>query len=360
MKIKTIKAIDEAVGGVLAACLPPARKKATAIDPRSILVIRPGGIGDAILLAPALLALKGRFPDARITVLAEQRNAAALELCPAVDRILLYHRKEDLWEAVSGGYHVVIDSEQWHRLSAVVVRLIGAPLSIGFATNRRSRLFSHPIGYSHDDYEMTSFFNLLSPLGIAPSAVPVPFLTVPEEASRRVEGLLPPSHFAVIFPGASIAERKWGADRFRQLAARLTLHGLPVVVVGGEEDAEEGHFIVRGCGGVNLVGETSLLETAAVIARSALLISGDSGLLHIGVGLGIPTVSLFGPGIEAKWGPKGEGHRVLNLKLPCSPCTRFGTTPPCPDKARCLSEIAVSDVVAAACELLERYRSPDR
>ena len=105
-------------------------------------------------------------------------------------------------------------------------------------------------------------------------------------------------------------------------------------------------------GGLNLAGSTTLTETAAVIARSALLLSGDSGVLHIAVGLGVPTVSLFGPGIEAKWGPKGEGDIVLNQRLPCSPCTRFGTTPSCPIGARCLSEITPEQVAGAIGRLL--------
>ena len=175
--------------------------------------------------------------------------------------------------------------------------------------------------------------------------------------ARRAEQFLTPvaaRPFVVIFPGASIAERRWGGVRFQQVAQHLALFGYAVVVVGGGNDAAEGEVIVRACGGLNLAGKTSLVETAAVLARSALLISGDSGVLHIAVGLGIPTVSLFGPGIEAKWGPTGEGDVVLNRHLACSPCTRFGTTPSCPDGARCLSEITPEEVVRAARELLSK------
>jgi ADP-heptose:LPS heptosyltransferase len=113
---------------------------------------------------------------------------------------------------------------------------------------------------------------------------------------------------------------------------------------------------VRGGGGLNLAGRTTLAETGAVVARSALLVSGDSGVLHLAVGLGIPTVSLFGPGIAAKWGPKGEGDVAVNHRLPCSPCTRFGTTPPCPVQARCLSEITVTEVTVAVTGLFNRSK----
>jgi len=353
--IVLLKLIDRMVGGTTTALLPaPAR--GTLAEPRRILVIRPGGMGDAVLLIPALLALRDRFPAAKITLLAERRNAAAFSLCPAVDRVLLYEKAGDLVSAVRGGFDVVIDTEQWHRLSAVVVRLVRAPVSVGFASNSRSRLFSHPVSYRHEDYEVESFFALLEPLGVESAArKPGPFLFLPDAVVQRAGELLAPlggKRFVALFPGASIAERRWGAERFRGVAGELAGRGIPVVVVGGECDAAEAGGVLQGLGGLNLAGRTTLAETAAVIAQSALLLSGDSGVLHLAVGLGIPTVSLFGPGIEAKWGPKGERHLVLNKQLPCSPCTRFGTTPPCPIKARCLSEITVAEVVTAVEKLL--------
>lgn len=348
--------LEAAVGRLLAAVLPPPRR-GTLPDPRRILVIRPGGVGASVLLIPALLALREKFPAAEITVLAGKRNASAFQLCPAVDHLLLCDAAEDLWRALRGGYDLVIDTEQWRRLSAVVTRL-SAPVSIGFATNNRKRLFTHQVPYSHEEYEMLSFFHLLAPLGIVPpEKIPAPFLTVPAEAAAAAEALLAKVYgrpFAVIFPGASSPERSWGHQRFREVAQRLALMGLQVVVVGGAGDEDQGDFIVRPCGGVNLAGKTTLAETAAVIARSVLLLSGESGLLQIGVGLGIPTVSLFGPGIDAKWGGKGEGDVVVNRRLECAPCTRFGATPLCRSEVRCLSEITPQEVVQAIDKLLSK------
>ena len=355
-RIRLLKWLDRVLGGVVATCLPPAPPCAVTA-PRRILLIRPGGIGDAVLLVPAILALRQRFPGAEISVLAEVRNGSAFSLCPAVDRLLLYDTPAGLAAALRGGFDLVIDTEQWHRLSAVVARLTRAPFSVGYSTNGRKRLFAHQIAYSHDDYELLSFFNLLAPLGITPPEAPgIPFLSVPAAAAARADALLAPipGRFVALFTGASIAERRWGAGRFRKVAEHLAAVGIPVVVVGGAGDAVDGEGVVRGVGGLNLAGSTSLAETAAVIARSALLLSGDSGVLHIAVGLGVPTVSLFGPGIEAKWGPRGEGDLVLNRRFACAPCTRFGTTPPCPIKARCLSEITVEEVVAAVQVVLDR------
>lgn len=362
MKIAFLKWVDSVVGGLVAGILPAAGRGERVV-PRRILLIRPGGIGDAVLLVPAILALKERFPESEITVLAERRNGQAFALCPALHRLLLYDSPADLWRAIRGDFDLVIDTEQWHRLSAVVARLTGAPFSIGFASNDRKRLFSHGVAYSHDDYEASSFFNLLAPMGMEPPAcLQVPFLAIPPAAAARAETLIAPlegERFVTIFPGASVPERRWGADRFKDVAQQLAQGGLPAVVVGGAADRADGEVIAGGSDSLNLAGRTSLAESAALIARSRLLISGDSGILHVAVGLGVPTVSLFGPGIEAKWGPKGEGDRIVNLKLPCSPCTRFGTTPPCPYNVRCLSEITAAQVVAAANELLFPPAKPD-
>jgi ADP-heptose:LPS heptosyltransferase len=218
-------------------------------------------------------------------------------------------------------------------------------------------MFTRPIPYSHDDYEAVSFAHLLKPLGIEAGGVEMgtPFLSVPDDVSRKAAGLLEMLHdqtFVTIFPGASIAERRWGADRFRRVAEMLSIFGIKTVVVGGKEDRQQGKVITAGGLGLNLAGMTMLSESAAVIQKSSLLLSGDSGVLHIAVGLGVPTVSLFGPGRAKKWAPQGDRHIVINKRLPCSPCTTFGTTPPCPINAQCMRDISVDEVANTVTMLL--------
>jgi ADP-heptose:LPS heptosyltransferase len=233
--------------------------------------------------------------------------------------------------------------------------LTRAGISVGYATNERKKVFTHPVRYDHDDYEADSFMHLLEPLGITESTeIKFPFLVVPVAARKKAElllGDLVNEEFLVIFPGASIPERRWGVDKFREVAERLSNEGYPVVVVGGSGDEADGEKIVNGKHGINLAGKCSLTETAAVIEQCAVLLSGDSGVLHIGVGLNKPTVSLFGPGIAKKWAPRGEKHVVINKNLPCSPCTKFGYTPRCPIKAKCLADISVEEVAEAVLRL---------
>lgn len=355
LKVRLLKFLDRVIGTPIVKILPkPAGGRSG--EPRSLLFIRPGGIGDAVLLIPAIRAVRQRYPQCEITVLAEKRNSEVFALCRDVGRTFRYDNVRELAAALRVQYDVVVDTEQWHRLSAAIARLACSPASVGFASNGRARMFTHPVPYSHDEYEAASFVSLLGPLGIfGAGGMAAPFLHVPETAAAAADaklGGLAGKPFVCIFPGASIPERRWGAGKFHELARRLSRAGYPVVALGGRGDMEAGDAIISGGAGLNLAGRTSMAETGAVLARSLLLVTGDSGILHVAVGFGVPTVSLFGPGIEKKWAPREGDNIVLNRRLPCSPCTRFGYTPRCPIGARCLADIGVDEVENAAKRLL--------
>lgn len=350
-----LKSFDKTVGRLLFTIFPPSSVNAPdAIS--KILIIRPGGIGDAVLLASAINFLKKNYPDCHITILAERRNVGVFQLIPCVAKVLCYDHPLEFIQALCDRYDVVIDTEQWHHLSAAVARLVRAPVKIGFDTNERRRMFTHGIRYDQSAYEADNFHALLKPLGTDYQRDnEITFLSLPLQSLFRVNKLL--QHFSeelfvVIFPGASIPEKRWGVDQFRRVVEMLSIFGIKTVVVGGKEDRQQGEIIAGGGMALNLVGLTSLSETAAVIQKSSLLISGDSGVLHIAVGLGVPTVSLFGPGNVKKWAPQGERDIVINKELQCSPCTTFGNTPPCLNDNRCMQDITVDEVVNAVTMLL--------
>ena len=93
-----------------------------------------------------------------------------------------------------------------------------------------------------------------------------------------------------------------------------------------------------------------------MLSRCQLLIGTDAGLMHLAYGVGTPVVALFGAGIEAKWAPRGQRARIINRRVPCSPCTRFGYTPRCPYQVRCLTEISAEEVRQAAQSILDAAR----
>jgi len=237
MKITTLKFLDSLIGTPLvhaARLLVPTRKNLSEVE--RILLIRPGGIGDAVLLIPAIKAIKQKYPEAQIDVLGEKRNCGIFSLCPEIRDVYLYDRPKDLWKAIRNGYDVVIDTEQWHRMSAVVGRLTKAPVSIGYSTNERSRFFTHQIPYSHDDYEAESFIHLIEPVaGTVYFEPDKPFLSVPSGLTDKVSShliQLPGRKIVAIFPGGSIPERRWEVERFRQVALMLVKEGYGVVAAG--------------------------------------------------------------------------------------------------------------------------------
>lgn len=355
--IRFLKFIDWHVGRRICRLLPSAASIPPQSRIRSLLVIRPGGIGDAVLLISMIRALLKEFPNCRIDILAEKRNAAAFSLSPAYHTIYRYDTLSGLFLVLRNRYDAVIDTEQWYRFSAVVARLVRAPVKIGFGTNERGRMFSHDICYEQDAYEADNFLALLKPLGgECQRDDSAPSLKLPPESLAKADLLLlqlAPEPFVVLFPGSSIPEKRWGAERFCSVARQLEEEGYRVVVVGGQGDRADGEKIA-GTAGLNLAGITTLTETAAVIARSGMVICGDSGVLHIAAGLGISTVSLFGPSCERKWAPMGRGHAALNSHLPCSPCSKYGTIPPCPINVRCMKEISPDAVLEVARRLLSQ------
>lgn len=325
-----------------------------------ILVIRPGGIGDAVLLFPALRILKEQYQGCMIDVLAEKRNAGIFDKYDLIHELILYDKSpiNSLLRIYKNKYDVVIDTEQWHRLSAVIAYLSRAPIKIGFNTNDRSKLFTHKVDYSHDDYESVSFLNLVSSLSQNKHEFDVDnsFLSLPKDIhTNKLDDLNDYagrwSNMAGIFCGATVKERMWGTDNFLELTRYLIENNIGVVILGGSSEVGDSHQIAKSVGVekvLNLAGQTSLLQTALIISKLDVFISADTGLMHIAYALGTPTVSLFGAGIEAKWGPKGKRNVILNKKLHCSPCTKFGYTPACQIDVKCLSDISVSEVGKAA------------
>jgi lipopolysaccharide heptosyltransferase II len=325
--------------------------------PRRVLVIRPGGIGDAVLFIPLLRELRRAWPAAEIDLLMERRNAGIVAGTDLARRVILYDRGPGaLLGALRGGYDLVIDTEQYHALSAMIAVLTGAPRRIGFGTNVRRELFTLDVPYDHDTYEVESFLDLArAATGREPAWDPDrAFFPLAAEAPSIAGRLLAPltgRPVVALNPGASIPERQWPVERYAELAATLAAHGCGIALLGGRVDRAATRQIAAAVAEpgavVDLAGATSLAEVAAVIAHVAAYVSSDTGLLHIAYSVGTPTVHLFGPGVLSKWGPPGAKYTTLAARVPCSPCTIYGYTPPCNQGMICMTRIGVEQVRAA-------------
>jgi len=357
-KIELLKVVDKILGKPFVYLLTKRYQNKIPAVIRRILIIRPGGIGDAVLLLPVFKALRDRFPEVQIDVLCEKRNAGIFSLTNNKNSVYLYDKDFELIKCLRNTYDVVIDTEQWHRLSAVVAYLTGAPVRIGFDTNERSRLFTHRIPYSHDEYEVYSFLHLIEPLTGKPAHFNIdePFIDpdnvrpVDPSLLQRIQNNKQP---VAIFPGASVDERRWGGERYGEVAKELQSKGYKIIILGSIADRFDADNIKKYAdGSIDLTGRTKLSDVAAILSKCRLLITADSGIMHIAYAAGTPTLSLFGSGRQKKWAPRGKIHVVLNKNLECSPCTKFGYTPRCRKNIECLSLITVEEVIKSADQIL--------
>jgi len=370
-----LKAADALAGNALCrllGCLPSLAVRDPAvltIRPeaiRRILVIRPGGMGDMLLLLPVLRRLRERLPNAVVDLACERRNLSVLALVDMADRAMVYdgHPFAFLWRLRRAAYDLVLDTEQFHHFSAVFALLSGAPLRIGFKINPvRNPLYTHLVNYAPDGAESAQFARLLEPAGFANDSPELCGLLagrefpLPQDAPGRLASFLAGGPAIVMHPAASVRYKQWPAGRFAELAVALGREcRLRSVLVGNRADRKTCERIAQaaaaqGAEVLSMAGGCALPGTAALIQRARLFVGADSGLAHLAVALDVPSVVLFGPSDAAKWGSGSPRHAAVHRALPCAPCFIFGYHKPCRTIA-CMGQISVADVLAQCRRLL--------
>ena len=332
-KIKTLKFFDLTLGGLLAhlAC---ARKKNPFEDQkiRNILIIRPGGIGDAVFLLPFLKALKEERPSLEIDILCEKRNREVFTLEPKLVRdVFVYDSLRSFFSLMKNKYDLVVDTEQWHYLSALTSVFLRPGYNVGFNTRPlREKLFNRPVEFSVDAYELENFKRLFA------------VFSKKAESLRDIDGTLQvsgqvtgwargqiPAGCVCLQLGASIEPRTLTVQQAETIIRFFLNKGLPVVLLGAAATKQAGRALqekIKSGQLKNLIGQTTLSQSVAILKESKLFVGQDSGLLHLACAIGVPTVAIFGPGNKTKWAPRGDRHKVISLDVACSPCTFFGYT----------------------------------
>jgi len=333
---------------------------------RRILVIRPGGMGDMIILLPILRALQARFPAAEIDLVCERRNVDVLRLRGLEARALPYDSNpvRFLHRLRRRKYDVAVDTEQFHNFSAIFGLFSGAPVRIGFKVNPiRNPLYSHLVNYELDGPEGKQFMRLLEPLGIVNASpdgegdMREADLSLPGPIQDELRAVAPTGGFAVLNPGSSTVYKVWRTERFAELAGRLHAeYGMAVVLTGSRKEAKLGAALAGSirdmkCPVLSLAGRLTLGQTAAVLKQARLFVGCDSGLSHLAATLGVPSAVIFGPSDHRKWGVQNARHAVVRKSLPCAPCFIFGYHRPCRTIA-CMRGVTVEDVMAACRKVL--------
>lgn len=331
----------------------------------SILIRSTNWLGDAVMTTPAIGAIRGAFPDARITILANPLVAELFSPHDWVDEVMVYDRK-GVHAGLGGrlgiaaqlrarGFDLAILLQNAFD-AALITWLARIPRRMGYRTDARGFLLTHgsPVTEAsrrlhHVDY----YLEMLKLFGINSSEKRLCLKVTPEE-ERAVVGQLSEAGIGAgdfvlgINPGATFGSAKrWYPERFAAVARALSGEwGARVVITGGSGEAAIAREIAEGlpADSLNLAGRTSVRTLMALLKRCDFLVTNDSGPMHIAAAFGVPTVAIFGPTDHTTTSPFSAKGLVVRQETDCAPCLKRE----CPTDHRCMAGVTVEAVVEAA------------
>jgi lipopolysaccharide heptosyltransferase I len=352
-----------------------------------ILLVKPSAVGDVIHTVPVLAKLRTRYPAARIDWLLTPAVADLVGRHPALSNVVLFHRRAyarawrsgaaaaDLVRLVAAirhaRYDLAIDLHGQFR-SALLVLASGAPVRIGFDRPRLRPARQHLAGawvhgwagaregawlaYTHRipiptlDVHAVDRYLWLGPILGLDDGPPDFRFPIATEAEARVDALiarhgLGGRPLAVLAPGTVWETKHWHVEGFAEVAGRLIRTGWTAALVGSPAERVRCQTVAAQCPGArDLSGRTTLSDLAALIRRSGICVTNDSGAMHLAVALGRPVVSVFGPTDPVWVGPYGRPHAVVRAGSPCSPCY-LRQLRQCPHGHVCMTEVAAATVM---------------
>ena len=370
--------------------LPPDELRSREFS--KILLIKLSAVGDVVHTLPVLNKLRRRYPKARIDWLATAPIGELLRHHPAIDNVIEFNRDTSAppwaWAALTSyarlaaklraiGYDLAIDLHGQSR-TAFLAFVTGAPVRIGFdkaraAVWKNSRpvtaefrkhawqgaregawlFYTHHIALpTLDVHVIDHYLSVGALLGFEPGAADFSF-GIPQGAHERIDGLLrrhgvEDARLAVIAPCGNWQTKRWPDEKSAELARHFLHGGYAAILVGAPRERAVGAAIARLAPGVvDLTGETTLSELAALLSRAAICIAHDSGPMHLAVALGRPVVALFGPSDPVWAGPYRRDNAVVRADLPCSPCylRRLAS---CTHAHACMAELPAQAVIERA------------
>ena len=346
----------------------------------NILIVKLSALGDVVQTIPAFEALRSHYPGAHISWLVEEGAAELLEYYPGLDEVYVCKRKSWLkklgrpawWPLVlldiirfskhlrRRHYDLIIDFQGLLK-SAIWVGLARGGRKIGFDGSREGswRFLNERLPpFDPDRHALDRYLDVARYLGAKVDEIPVhnPWTLAEEhQFENRLNQVTKDGESPLVLchPVSRWQTKLWPESNFARLAVELVekLHAI-VVFTGSAADRDTVAAVIHRAGlrGLhNWAGTTNLRELAYLCKRASVVISTDSGPMHLAAVLGTPVVALFGPTAPWRTGPYGKIHRVIRANSDCSPC--FQRT--C-DKVDCMSAIGVDEVFQAVVEQLDK------
>ena len=342
----------------------------TDLHAKRVLLIKPSSLGDVVQALPVLHALRVRFPRATLAWLISRACCDVLTGHPDLDEAIVFDREQyrlagELAGPASGffaflrrlrraRFDLVVDLQGLLR-SGVMGYATGAPRRVGLGQSREmaGRFYTDVVPVpTLDTPSVDRYWRVAEALGVGDT--PRRFdIALPDEAiqwaSERLEALARP--LLVLSPGARWQTKRWPTNRFAVLADRFTsATGGHVVLVGSRAERPLADRVATATRQppLNLAGETDLKQLGAVLAQADLMVTSDSGPMHMAAALGTSVVAIFTCTSPVRAGPYGEGHRVVASQTACAASYQRQ----CDRHMQCLDDLSVDRVWAAASELL--------
>jgi heptosyltransferase-1 len=305
-------------------------------DPKRILIVLHGSIGDVTRALPLANLLRKGFPKAYLAWSVEPTSRPLLEGCRALDEIILFDRGRpwSFWPFLgkirSRRFDLVLDLQR-HLKSGVISRYSGAPQRIGFHRSDSKEfnwLFNnrHIERFGESTSKLNHYLKFADYLGIDQAPVAWEFVVTDEEKVSVAEHLRQVRRrFAVLFVGSRWQSKQWFPAQIAECAELLQAeHQLDVVLLGAKEDQPIAREAMARAHGqvIDLVGCTSLREALGIIERAEVAVGPDTGLMHVAAAVGTPVVSLWGATDPQRTGPYGFTDLAIQGRAPCVPCGR--------------------------------------
>lgn len=305
---------------------------------------------------PALRALRGRYPDAEITVLAKPWVAALYEGERAIRRVVpITSRWRTAWGLRREKFDLAVLFPNSFE-SAAQVYLTGARRRIGYARDGRSMLLTDAVELPEPRHERYYYLEMLRRAGVISSLPEIDEIRLDGIAECRERGEQLFRTWGLeqpvigISPGAAYGTAKrWLPERFAEAGGMLSKRmGGTVALFGSAGERPLCEQIAAVSGGENLAGATTLREFIDMTAACSCFLTNDSGAMHIAAALGVPSVTVFGPTDETATGPCGPLARLVREPVSCAPCKLRE----CPIDHRCMTGVSAERVVREAEELV--------
>jgi len=324
-----------------------------------------------MLSTPVITAVRKAYPEAYIAFCAAPHARELIDTNPALNEVIILDKKNK-HRGLTGMAAFVMELRKKDFDMALILHpaarvhiacfLAGVKRRIGY--NRKwPLLLTETIPHTKQEgkkHEVEYNFDIIRHIGIDP--VSSKLIIGPHKYADDKVRLLLAEHglgektgFVAVHPGASCPSKRWPAKRFAAVIDRISdKHSVKVILIGGPDDRAYSETVRKSCASVplDLTGETSIAELAALLSRASLLVSNDSGPVHIAVAAGTPVIAIFGrsdPGLSPKrWGPLGPADIVFHKNVGCAACLAHK----CDKGFKCLEVISEDEVLEAVTNVL--------